>query len=231
MKKSTNILLLFIAFVLASCNPEKSIKTYDFEGEYELRTQVVSELMDGTFDTMPYALISPMKIYVEANKLYVQTDYLGLPDLASANPVAMDLRRDPPKPIDTTTVVIPDSLNNDSTSQGIENVVVENKAHIVMSDGIVITLRDDIWARSLPIRALSVEENKIVLGESDTFEVPLTDAKGDLLQNVTNQFIYSPIKRENNELSWDVSLKMSFSKPEINIEVKGIKYLITIKRL
>lgn len=229
MKHIFGYILLFLATICVSCNSEKSINTYDFEGEYELRTQVVGELTNGTFDTMPYALISPMKIYVEANKLYVQTDYLGMPDFESTNPVAMDLRRDPPKPVDTTTIVLPDSLNNDSTSQGIENVVVDSKAHLIMTNGIVILIRGDIWARSLPIRALSVDENQIVLGESDTFEVLLTDPSGDFYQNVTNQYIYSPIRRENGELLWDVSLKMTYLKPN-GIELKGVKYLITISR-
>lgn len=198
MKKVLVFLLSLSTIVLTSCETGKKFNSHGFEGEYEMRTTTYWTNEFGEEEVIYFRdMISPVKMYVEDEHLYVWTNFFGMPNMDTKDLTEVEFSYDPPvEPSDPPT----------EGGEGIENVVTDTKAVIVMENGYVIVRRGDKRPKSLPIEAFEVKEDKILFKNSETFDVALTNAEGTLMATMRNHFEYGQATLKNDTITWEVEL-------------------------
>ena len=90
------ICVVIIALCLTSCEPGKPFNSYGFEGEYEMRTEIYSYNPDNEFVKAPRAIISPVRMFVENDHLYIRTNGFGMPNLGEYDEQEIEGTTDPP---------------------------------------------------------------------------------------------------------------------------------------
>ena len=141
-----NLVFIFVTVLCAlfmGCdnnadNPSQVLNTYDYIGEYDMQTQIVAISADGSLDTMPNWVETPVSIYLKDNQLYVFTYHFGMPNLDREEPLA--LLKSPQK-----------VASSDTESTFIEDVPIEDQtSKIVLMNGLVYTLVNGAKVSSKP---------------------------------------------------------------------------------
>ena len=194
MKKVIFVFFMAVCALFMGCdnnadNPSQVLNTYDYIGEYDMQTQIVAISADGSLDTMPNLVETPVSIYLKDNQLYVFTYHFGMPNLDREEPLA--LLKSPQK-----------VSSSDTDSTGVENVTVENvtaeNRAIVIENGLVYTLVNGAKVSSKPILVSKTSEVALEFQPSETFKVLVVNITGtsiDTFINIlnTNQFINKEI--------------------------------------
>ena len=73
MKKVIFVFFMAICALFMGCdnnadNPSQVLNTYDYIGEYDMQTQIVAISADGSLDTMPNLVETPVSIYQKDNQ-------------------------------------------------------------------------------------------------------------------------------------------------------------------
>lgn len=193
------ITLVVCVITLVGCETGKKVNSYGFEGEYEMRTITYWTNDLGEEEKQPRDMISPVRIYVENDHLYIRTNSFGMPNMDTEDLSEIEFSYDPP--IEPST-----PPTGEGNGEGIENVETNPKAAIIMRDGFVYVIRAGKYIKSLPIEALNVQDNKILFNKSDNFDIALTNADGLLLATMRNHFEYGPATLLNDTIRWVVEL-------------------------
>lgn len=219
------VTVLCVFFIGCDSNTNESLpelNTYDYIGEYDMQTQIIAISADGSLDTMPNLIETPVSIYLKDNQLYVFTYHFGMPNLDREEPLA--LLKSPQK-----------VSSSDTDSTGVENVTVEDvpiedqTSKIVLMNGLVYTFVNGAKVSSKPIEVQKVTETSLLFQHSDIFEVPIIGITGEQIDILQQHFEYQPIYKQGDFLQWDVDLIMEWDDPlhwdmASKIEIRGIKY-------
>ncbi len=199
MKKITIAFISLLAIVMASCEPNKKFNSYGFEGEYEMRTKY--EWKTNGESVQSYRdMISPVKVFVENGHLYIRTNSFGMPNYGDYDTEEVVFTYDPP------VEQYSDNTSIEGNGEGIENIVTDTHAVIFIRDGYFYVERSGKTIKSLPIEALSVQQEKILFKKSDSFDIPLTDANGRIILMSRNHFEYGQAVLRNDSIFWDIEL-------------------------
>ena len=134
----TVLCVLFIGCDSSTNDSLQVLNTYDYVGEYDMQTQIVAISADGSLDTMPNLVETPVSIYQKDNQLYVFTYHFGMPNLDREEPLA--LLKSPQK-----------VASSDTESTFIEDVPIEDQtSKIVLMNGLVYTLGNGAKVSSKP---------------------------------------------------------------------------------
>lgn len=216
--------VVLIAIIMASCESGKKFNSHGFEGEYQMRTETYWMNESGEFEKQPRDMISIVPMYVENNHLYIRTNTFGMPNMGDYDLAEVEFTVDPPYDPPTPPTGEGNGEGENGEGGGIENITVETKADIIMMNGHVYVIRDAKKLKSLPIQALDVKEDRILFKNSETFDVPLTDASGMLLATMRNHFEYGPAVLKDGTITWDIDLYgdagTNTSGSDMNIHVK-----------
>lgn len=216
--------VVLIAIIMASCESGKKFNSHGFEGEYQMRTEAYWMNESGEFEKQPRDMISIVPMYVENNHLYIRTNTFGMPNMGDYDLAEVEFTVDPPYDPPTPPTGEGNGEGENGEGGGIENITVETKADIIMMNGHVYVIRDAKKLKSLPIQALDVKEDRILFKNSETFDVPLTDASGMLLATMRNHFEYGPAVLKDGTITWDIDLYgdagTNTSGSDMNIHVK-----------
>lgn len=216
--------VVLIAIIMASCESGKKFNSHGFEGEYQMRTETYWMNESGEFEKQPRDMISIVPMYVENNHLYIRTNTFGMPNMGDYDLAEVEFTVDPPYDPPTPPTGEGNGEGENGEGGGIENITVETKADIIMMNGHVYVIRDAKKLKSLPTQALDVKEDRILFKNSETFDVPLTDASGMLLATMRNHFEYGPAVLKDGTITWDIDLYgdagTNTSGSDMNIHVK-----------
>ncbi len=219
-------LFIFIAaaMLFAGCDKGGINDAYyaNWEGEYEMRTEIYSTNPEGEQVKAPRAIISPVLMFVENNHLYIRTNGFGMPNLGEYDEQEIEGTTDPPMETPTPAKI----MNEGDTDEGggIETIEANHKANIILRNGMVYVLKDNKYLKSLPIKALDVKEDRLFFKNSDTFDVLITNENGDILGNWRNHYEYGPAVLKDGTITWNVELYvdpgMNTSGPNYNYNIK-----------
>jgi hypothetical protein len=220
------IFVFFVCALFMGCDnnvnkPSQDLNTYDYVGEYDMQTQIVVISADGSLDTMPNLVETPVSIYLKDNQLYVFTYHFGMPNLDREEPLA--LLKSPQK-----------VASSDTDSTGVENVTVANRT-IVIENGLVYTLVNGAKVSSKPILVSKTSEVALEFQPSEIFKIYLVGPNGEVYITSYQHFEYKPMFKQGDFLQWDVDLIMEWDNPlywdmASKIEIKGIKYHNTLRK-
>lgn len=203
--------LITAAITLIGCNNRISQEAIDaFKGEYWMETQTYWMLGDQVIDQVSHSVWSPVSIYDEDGKLFVQTEMLGPLNMNGVNAQEMEAYREKPDylPLRNLRMALNEEdpeEQNDSAS-GIEVIDVENKSAIFVRDGYILMQRNGIIPRTLPIQVKSGSATVLNLCEYTPVDVVLTSADGMILATVRARYIYGPMIKKSDCITWDVEL-------------------------
>jgi hypothetical protein len=220
-----NLVFIFVTVLCAlfmGCdnnadNPSQVLNTYDYIGEYDMQTQIVAIRADGSLDTMPNLVETPVSLYLKDNQLYVFTYHFGMPNLDREEPLA--LLKSPQK-----------VASSDTDSTFIEDVPIEDQtSKIVLMNGLVYTLVNGAKVSSKPILVSKTNETALEFLPSETFKVLVVNITGTSIDTLYQHFEYQPIYKQGDFLQWDVDLIMEWDDPlhwdmASKIAIRGIKY-------
>ena len=145
-------------------------------------------------------MISPVKVFVENGHLYIRTNSFGMPNYGDYDTEEVVFTYDPP------VEQYSDNTSIEGNGEGIENIVTDTHAVIFIRDGYFYVERSGKTIKSLPIEALSVQQEKILFKKSDSFDIPLTDANGRIILMSRNHFEYGQAVLRNDSIFWDIEL-------------------------
>lgn len=215
MTKFHSILLLAIISIFAiSCENTNPIYN-DFIGEYEMTTEVIPVYGDTEIDFLP-VVKSNVTIYEEKNKLFIHTDNFGMPFIQGDNPIPMEDENKQPK--------------SDNTNSNLENVVVKTSA-IYIKNGLIYSIFQGFLVKSLPIRVKSVENAKLRMDNSKSFEIKFVNMAGDHVTNIAQHFEYDPIFKQNETLTWELALIFHQPINDGGAEMTAIRYKNILKKI
>ena len=214
------VTVLCVFFIGCDSNTNDSLQvlnTYDYVGEYDMQTQIIAISADGSLDTMPNLVETPVSIYLKDNQLYVFTYHFGMPNLDREEPLA--LLKSPQK-----------VSSSDADSTFVEDVPIEDQtSKIVLMNGLVYTIVDGAKVSSKPILVSKTNETALEFLPSETFKVLVVNITGTSIDTLYQHFEYQPIYKQGDFLQWDVDLIMEWDDPlhwdmASKIEIRGIKY-------
>lgn len=217
MKGNMKKLLFLIAMVavLTACEKSKSMNAYDWEGAYTLETTSEVVYTDGAreffVDKNDVATVfsNEMTIYKEGKNIFAQTLYFGTPD-TSMQGVYWGYAHQPK--------MLRDSIVSDSAT---EFVIVEpSRYHPYLINGFIYmehgsrfytapfpaqvkssTPNTLSFYPSQPFDAIFVPEEYFISGYTDTIIT---------FYDVHCQYIYDAIKKRGDEVSWDITLHVTY---------------------
>ena len=198
--------LAIISICAISCD-NSNMSNSDFIGEYEMTTEVITIYDDVEFDGNPIVK-SKVAIYQEQNKLVVQTDFFGIPFICGEDFNPSEIKNQQP---------------DDNPNSNIVDVT-PNTSVVVIVNGLVRSFVYGIAPESLPIQVKSVTATKLVVKNSEPFEVTITDYAGERRANINCHFEYEPIFKQNETLSWELSLIPHQPIKDVTAEITAIKY-------
>ena len=200
------LILAIISICAISCD-NSNMSNSDFIGEYEMTTEVITIYDDVEFDGNPIVK-STVAIYQEQNKLFVQTDCFGIPFIYGEDFNPSEIENQQPD----------DNFNSNIVD------VTPNTSVVVIVNGLVCSFVYGIAPESLPIQVKSVTATKLVVKNSKPFEVTITDYAGERKANINCHFEYEPIFKQNETLSWELSLIPHQPIKDGTAEIRAIKY-------
>lgn len=204
-------LVALLAFFWIGC--ESQLISTDWEGEYEMKTQVIVVYQDNTKDTIRTDLQTPVSIYKDKGELFVSTFFLGMPNYDCEEPI--------------TLIKLPQRIQCKLDS--VEDVVVNTSPIVVMNDGLIYTITNGVILGSKPILIKGCTLNSITFSRSEIFEVSMVNQEGTKIDDLTCCFDYKPINKVEDIFtyySWEVNLIFE-NTPFISFEnqgIAGIKY-------
>lgn len=213
------VTVLCVFFIGCDSNTNDSLQvlnTYDYVGEYDMQTQIVAISADGSLDTMPNLVETPVSIYLKDNQLYVFTYHFGMPNLDREEPLIF---------LKTPQKV----SSSDADSTFVENVPIEDqRSVIVLLNGLVYTFVNGAKLSSKPILVSKISETVLEFQPSEMFKVQLVDITGTT-STLYQHFEYKPIYKQDGEFQWDIDLIMELDNPlywdsATNFEIRGLKY-------
>lgn len=200
------LILAIISICAISCD-NSNMSNSDFIGEYEMTTEVITVYNDAEFDDNPIVK-SNVAIYQEQNKLFVQTDCFGIPFIYGEDFNPSEIENQQP---------------DDNSNSNIVDVT-PNTSVVVIVNGLVRSFVYGIAPESLPIQVKSVTATKLVVKNSKPFEVTITDYAGERKANINCHFEYEPIFKQNETLTWELSLIPHQPIKDGTAEIMAIKY-------
>lgn len=208
------ILTLVIISIFAISCDNSNLSNSDFIGEYEMTTEVITIYDDVEFDGNPIVK-SKVAIYQEQNKLFVQTDCFGIPFIYGEDFNPSEIENQQP---------------DDNSNSNIVDVT-PNTSVVVIVNGLVRSFVYGIAPESLPIQVKSVTATKLVVKNSKPFEVTITDYAGERKANINCHFEYEPIFKQNETLSWELSLIPHQPIKDGTAEIRAIKYKNILRKI
>ena len=205
--------LAIISICAISCD-NSNMSNSDFIGEYEMTTEVITVYNDVEFDGNPIVK-SKVAIYQEQNKLFVQTDCFGIPFIYGEDFNPSEIENQQP---------------DDNSNSNIVDVT-PNTSVVVIVNGLVRSFVYGIAPESLPIQVKSVTATKLVVKNSKPFEVTITDYAGERKANINCHFEYEPIFKQNETLSWELSLIPHQPIKDGTAEIRAIKYKNILRKI
>lgn len=204
-------LIALSSIFLIGC--ENSLISTDWEGEYEMLTQVITVYQDNTKDTIRTDLQTPVSIYKNKGKWYVATHYFGVPNADCEEPIRQ--------------LILPQRIQCKLDS--VENIIVDPPSGVIMSDGLIYTYRNGVKYGSKPIEVQKVTEMSLLFQHSDIFEVPIIGITGEQIDILQQHFEYQPIYKQGDILQWNIELVLDnwedLSDWKYNADLmKSIKY-------
>jgi hypothetical protein len=204
-------LVALLAFFWIGC--ESQLISTDWEGEYEMLTQVIKVYQDNTKDTIRTDLQTPVSIYKNKGKWYVATHYFGVPNADCEEPI--------------TLIKLPQRIQCKLDS--VENIIVDHPSGVIMSNGLIYTYRNGVKYGSKPIEVQKVTEMSLLFQHSDIFEVPIIGITGEQIDILQQHFEYQPIYKQGDILQWNIELVLDnwedLSDWKYNADLmKSIKY-------
>lgn len=208
------ILTLVIISIFAISCDNSNLSNSDFIGEYEMTTEVITVYNDAEFDDNPIVK-SNVVIYQEQNKLFVQTDCFGIPFIYGDdfNPSKIENKQ-------------PDDNSNSNIVD-----VTPNTSVVVIVNGLVRSFVYGTAPESLPIQVKSVTATKLVVKNSEPFEVTITDYTGERNANINCHFEYEPIFKQNETLTWELSLIPHQPIKDGAAEITAIRYKNILRKI
>lgn len=215
MDRINNVCVLFLmalsSIFLMGC--EDSLVGVDWEGEYEMKTQVIVVYQNNTRDTLRTDLQTPVSIYKNKGHRYVSTYHLGVPNFDFEEPI--------------TQIKLPQRIQCKLDS--VEDVVVNTSPVVIITDGIISTLAHGVRLGSKPILIKGCTSNSITFNKSEVFDVLMVNQEGNSKNNIACYFDYKPINKVEDIFTyytWEVNLIFE-NTPFISFEnqgIAGIKY-------
>ena len=203
-------LVALLAFLWIGC--ESQLISTDWEGEYEMKTQVIAVYQDNTRDTIRTNLQTPFSIYKEKGKWYVATHYFGVPNADCEEPIRQ--------------LILPHRIQCKLDS--VEDIVVNYSPVVIIENGLIFTYKAGVKYGSKPILITGCTPNSITFNRSEIFEVSSYDVKGEK-SNISCVFDYKPINKIEDIFtyySWEVNLIFD-NTPFVSFKdqgIAGIKY-------
>ena len=221
------LILLILILTISSCESGKKFNSYDFEGNYEMRTTMYWENDEGVYNKFYRDIISPVQMYVMNEHLFVWTNNYGMPNMDAEDLTEVEYTFDPP-----VEPVNPSSEGEEG--EVLEAITVTVPPQITIIDGFVVVIRDAKHIKSHPIEALDVQVDKILFRNSKNFDVSVTDPTGTMFETLTCHFEYAPATLLNDTITWDVELsgdvRYNSSDPDPFIKKYHAKYHNTLVR-
>lgn len=215
MTKLPSILTLAIISIFAISCDNINLSNSEFVGEYEMTTAVIAVYDNKEFDDNPIVK-SNVTIYHEKNKLFVQTDHFGMPFVDGDNPTPIEENK---------------QLKNDTIDSNIEEIVVKY-SDVIIINGFIHSIVDGVVVKSLPIQVRKISNNSQLLmaNRSKSFEVTLYDLLGEC-STETFYFEYEPIFKQNETLTWELTLIPSKPIKDVTGDMSAIKYINILKKI
>ena len=204
-------LVALLAFFWIGC--ESQLISTDWEGEYEMKTQVIVVYQNNTRDTLRTDLQTPVSIYKDKGHRYVSTYHLGVPNFDFEEPI--------------TQIKLPQRIQCKLDS--VENVTENTSPIVIITDGIISTLAHGVRLGSKPILIKGCTSNSITFNKSEVFDVLMVNQEGDAKNNIACYFDYKSINKVEDIFTyytWEVNLIFE-NTPFISFEnqgIAGIKY-------
>lgn len=214
MNRFLSMLTLAIISIFAISCDNSNLSNSDFIGEYEMTTEVITIYDDVEFDDNPIVK-SNVAIYQEQNKLFVQTDCFGIPFIYGDDFNPSEIENQQP---------------DDNSNSNIVDVK-PNTSVVVLKNGLVRSIVYGTVPESLPIQVKSVTATKLVMKDSKPFEVTITDHAGERKENINCHFEYEPIFKQNETLSWELSLIPHQPIKDGTAEITAIKYKNILRKI
>ena len=210
MKKISFILFVIIFF--ASCDGKISPETSKaFIGEYWMESTTIG-VTNGTEELLsPSSTWTPVSIYEESSKLYVQTEWFGAPDTESEHPEEIEGTRERPNFMSQRRVRATERDEEPNQGGGVDNVEVTNKVTIAIVNACIIAINRGVRAKSLPIKVKSGSETILYLKQYKPVEVELTDMAGESLGKMRAWYEYGPMVQKGEKIAWDVDYKDDYT--------------------
>jgi hypothetical protein len=188
MKKISFI--LFVAMLLVSCGGQISPEmSKEFAGEYWMKTNIYELYDNGEIDPLPNTYWSPVSVYEDEGKLYVQTELFGEPDTVSDNQRELELYvvKHPIEEtgIETGEIAPPDNAEKSYANEWIYKEKQAKPAPILVKS-----------SSSTVLDVCKYQMEPIVL--------PLTNSDGFLVTYWYVSFEYKSMIKKNDIISWDV---------------------------
>lgn len=214
MNRFLSMLILAIISMCAISCDNSNMSNSDFIGEYEMTTEVITIYDDVEFNDNPIVK-SNVAIYHEQNKLFVQTDCFGIPFIYGEdfNPSEIENKQ-------------PDDNSNSNLVD-----VTPNTSVVMIMNGFVRSFVYGAAPESLPIQVRSMTATKLVMKDSKPFEVTITDHTGERKANINCHFEYEPIFKQNETLSWELSLIPHQPIKDVMAEIRAIKYKNILRKI
>ena len=204
-------LVALLAFFWIGC--ESQLISTDWEGEYEMKTQVIVVYQNNTRDTLRTDLQTPVSIYKDKGHRYVSTYHLGVPNFDFEEPI--------------TQIKLPQRIQCKLDS--VENVTENTSSVVIITDGIISSVAHGVRLGSKPILIKGCTSNSITFNKSEVFDVLMVNQEGDAKNNIACYFDYKSINKVEDIFTyytWEVNLIFE-NTPFISFEnqgIAGIKY-------
>ena len=188
MKKYFIVIILFCTCILGlvSCN-NTDVVSNGFEGEYLLYTNVIRE--NGPDE--PLVVESPMSIYRQGKKSFVQTSFFGYPNINYESPIPLDeVRHNMPQKVDSLETIEATDL----------------RGQVVLINGLVACLTHGMRVKPLPIEVKNASFNALTFRNSEAFVVTFTNMDGSILTEAKMHFKYGKMTKNDKNITWTVTL-------------------------
>lgn len=211
MRKISFILLSIIFLTLTSCEKPISPETANaFKGEYWMKT-ISCTMYEGQVTDERGPIWSPVTIYEDGGKLFVQTDSYGAPDTDTTTNAKHGYIIDYPDHPNYAPAQYNSDEEPEDEGSGIENV--EGLiTKVFLKDGKIWTWHKGAYLKSLPIQVKSGSETVLNLCDFTPVEIALTNPNGEILAEVDVAYKYGPMVKNGEIITWDVTLPFDFLK-------------------
>jgi hypothetical protein len=215
MTKFHSILILAIISIFSIGCDNTNLNNSDFIGEYEMTTEIITVYDDAEFDGNPIVK-SNVSIYRKNGLLFIQTNYYGMPFVGGDNPIPIEDENN--------------RLENDNPNSNLVDVIVKY-SDVIISNGFVQSILNSIIVKSHPISIRKIGNSQLVMANrSRSFKVMVYDIAGERDEE-TFHFEYEPIIKQNDILTWELSLIPHHPIMSGREEIAAIKYKNILRKV